>query len=112
MFSLGIDPQIYETVDPTTGQVIQQIVQSQVNPATGQTLQTLIPIPSLPNVNTPSACQVVTIQDPVTGQSQQQIVQIPASPLSPTISKDPHMDHNSKLQSNGDLLQKLFFSTA
>ena len=66
-FSGNGPPQIYETIDPFTGQTIQQIVQNQVNPSTGETMQTLIPIPNS-HVNSNPCVQVVSVEDPATGK--------------------------------------------
>ena len=66
-FSGNGPPQIFETIDPFTGQTIQQIVQNQVNPSTGETMQTLIPIPTS-HVNSNPCVQVITGGNPVNGE--------------------------------------------
>ena len=79
--------QIITVTDPNTGQLVQQIVQTQIDPITGETKQVLSPLPAsaagLTALNGVSGggggggfggAQVVTVQDPVTGQFQQQVV--------------------------------------
>ena len=69
--------QIITVTDPNTGQLVQQVVQTQIDPHTGECKQVLSPLAASSAVNGGvggGGVQVITVQDPVTGQLQQQVV--------------------------------------
>ena len=69
--------QIITVTDPNTGQLVQQVVQTQIDPHTGECKQVLSPLAASSAVNGGvggGGVQVITVQDPVTGQFQQQVV--------------------------------------
>jgi hypothetical protein len=72
--------QIVTVTDPNTGQLVQQLVQTQIDPLTGETKQVMSPLPAGASgafnggQAGGGAVQVITVQDPVTGQFQQQVV--------------------------------------
>ena len=69
--------QIITVTDPNTGQLVQQLVQTQIDPHTGECKQVLSPLAASSAVNGGvggGGVQVITVQDPVTGQLQQQVV--------------------------------------
>ena len=69
--------QIITVTDPNTGQLVQQVVQTQIDPHTGEFKQVLSPLAASSTVNGGvggGGVQVITVQDPVTGQLQQQVV--------------------------------------
>lgn len=66
----GAGMQIVTVTDPSTGQPVQQVMQTQIDPKTGKQV-----VRPLPNQN--NNVQVITVQDPVTGQMKQQIVPAP-----------------------------------
>ena len=106
-FSGNGPPQIYETIDPFTGQTIQQIVQNQVNPSTGETMQTLIPIPTS-HVNSNPCVQVITGGNPVNGE---QIFHPLSGSTSQTILPSPIVNSPATQivqdQSTGNLIQQV-----
>ena len=88
------------SIDPNTGQTIQQLVQTVTDPITGETSQVTVPLPNGANGDTffysvsfslffqiqkshtgGGGQQIITVPDPITGHPVQQIIQTLIDPV-------------------------------